>query len=145
MSPSTKATRPLSVTFLAVGVFIFGAVQLWQAGAIYNQMVVLASLPTLFPPSWRIVAALLWAVMAFVLATAVWRGWSPARWLIPLAGSVFLIYHLTLIATSVSIMAQRGWTGNLLLGSGLLLLISFILHRPTARPFFANPREKKVS
>lgn len=141
MMVSMKSKRPLSVTFLAVGVFIFGLGQLWQAGAIYGHTAVLTTLPNTLNPHLRLIAALLWALLAFTLSLTLWRGWAPTRWLIPLAGSAFLLYHLSLITISTSIMAQRGWTGNLLLGSSLLLLTSFILHRPAARPFFANLRD----
>lgn len=140
MSPSNKVNRPLTVTFLAVGVFIFGAGQLWQAWAIYAQMALLLSLPTTFSPYARLAAALFWTVVALGLSLAVWRGWPRARLLVPVAGGVFLIYHLTLIVSSVSAMAERGWPGNLLLGIVLLCLVTWVLNRPAARPFFAHQR-----
>jgi hypothetical protein len=138
MASSTKANRPLSVTFLAIGVFIFGVVQLWQAGAICAQMDVLGTLPTIFSPYWRLIAALFWASLAGVLGVLIWRGWSHVRLLVPLCGGAFLFYHLTLIFGSSYMMAQRGWTGNLLLGTFLWLVATWILNRAPARPFFAN-------
>jgi hypothetical protein len=135
--PKLAKKRPRSVTFLAVGVFIFGLAQWWQAWQVYVGLPLVVDLPTAVSPVFRLNMALFWGMVGMVGATAVWRGWFPTPWLLPLTATLFLLYHLTLLYQATSLMAQRGWSGNLLLGISLILALTLILNRPPARHFFS--------
>lgn len=135
MTKGKKKKSPFSVTIVRWGVIIFGIVNIWQAWAIAQQANLQLVYSGPFTPTIRSLLAIGWAVVAFGLAAALWQRRPWTRIAIPVAGALFLIYHLGLLSFSLSSIAQQGWSGNLVIGLILLTFVTWSLNRPEARAY----------
>jgi hypothetical protein len=129
--------RPLSVTFLALGVLTIAGLNLIRFYQSIQLWGFLSEFPTV-SPLYIAASGLVWGVAGLALAWGLWRGYAPARRLTLIFVAAYTLYY----------WIDRLWVGkpglsaNLAFSAGLnlvlILLTVWILTRPRARTFFRS-------
>lgn len=143
-APNSPATRPISVTLLALVVFLLAGLHwlgLWQA-LVYRMEPVHSLLPLLPITLWfRLV---LFGVFAPVSAWGLWNGrtWSP-KWFYGLLAIYFLVYWLEQLFFN-----RLSWhSSNLPFQAGFTifstLVTIWILSKTSSRNYFGEKHERR--
>ncbi len=91
MNSAIRMRRPWPVTLVAVGVFLFAAMQASAVCQAWSQRTLLTGLPLTMAPAIWIVQGLLWAVLGLAAAVGLWRTRRWALWLTCLGAPVYAI------------------------------------------------------
>ncbi|MBE2197706.1 MAG: hypothetical protein IAE79_03780 [Anaerolinea sp.] len=133
--------RPHSVTILLWGVFLIGV---WNGGRAFALQQSLAlPLPARLDPGWRLVIALIWAVLFISAAVALWqrrRGTPPfTRPLIPNLLLCYALFNLSLFALGIRAPLNRqSWLMETILYAGLVLFSYWTMNRPATLSYFSH-------
>jgi hypothetical protein len=131
--------RPLSVTIIAIGVFLFGVVNAWRAFALFSQADLLLALDVAVDPRLRALVAAFWALSFWGCLVALWRRVPAGRVAVPLLLAGYALYQIGLLLFAVeSPVARQGWLADALFYTVLIFLAAWILNRPAVRSYFAQ-------
>lgn len=135
----SEPRRPFSLTITAVGIFLLAMWNLWRASIIAQQQAMLQELEATLDPRVRLALAIVWAVVFFLLALALWRRKSAVRVVLPLTLAVYGVMHLALLfLTAPAPAARQGWLHPFL---GLVLAIGWtvwVCLRPAHRDVWST-------
>jgi hypothetical protein len=130
--------RPLSVTIIAIGVFLFGVVNAWRAFALFGQADLLLELGVAIDPRLRAIVAAFWSLLFWGAAVALWRRFSAGRVAVPLLLGGYALYQLGLLLFAVeSPVARQGWLADALVYAVIISLAAGLLNRRAVRSYFA--------
>jgi hypothetical protein len=131
--------RPLSVTIIVIGVFLFGIVNAWRAYGLFSQTDLLLTLGVAVDPRLRAAVAVVWALLFFGAVVALWRRHPVSRATIPLLLAVYAVYEIGLLLFLVqSPVARRGWPADTLFYAALIFLAAWLLNRRAVRSYFGE-------
>lgn len=130
-------TRPLSVTIIAIGVFLFGLVNGWRAFGLFDQTDLLLASGVSIDPRLRAVVAIVWALLFIGAVLALWRRHPLSRVAVPLLVAAYALYEVGLLLFLVqSPVARRGWPTDTLFYATLVFLSAWLLNRRAVRAYF---------
>jgi hypothetical protein len=140
MSAFLAPARPRTVTITLWGVFLLGT---WNAGralAVGWRSELLLEIGVQPDPRWRLMVALLWSLIFWGAALALWRNQPIARLVIPV---LLFFYALSefgfLLFLSQSTLAKRAWLMYTVFHLGTILFSWWTLNRSAVR-FYFNQR-----
>jgi hypothetical protein len=129
--------RPLSVTIVAIGVFLFGIINAWRAYGLASQADLLLTLGVAVDPRLRAAVAVVWALLFLGAVVALWRRQPFSRGAIPLLLAVYAVYQIGLLLFLVqSPVARRGWPADTFFYAVLIILTAWLLNRRAIRSYF---------
>jgi hypothetical protein len=91
MNSVIRMRRSWPVTLVAVGVFLFAAMQASAVWQVWSQRALLAGLPLAIAPAFWIIQGLMWAGLGFAAARGLWRLRRWALWLTALGAPVYAL------------------------------------------------------
>ncbi len=137
MNPVIRIRRPWPVTLVAVGVFLFAAIQASTVWQVRSQRTLLTSLPLTMAPAMWIAQGLLWAGLGLAAAWGLWRTHRWARWLTGLGAPVYaLTWSIERWLWSASVESRMGLPFAIALHAiGVIVIEIFLLAPGTGRRF----------
>lgn len=133
------SNRPLSVTWLVVGVLIFTSRVLTRLGETITLWPYLQTLPLSTPPVYFLLSSVVWSGLGIALAWGLWRGlsWAPraARWGVPLYILVHQLDQLFLASDPLTNINRPFEIGASIF---ILILPYWILSRQEVRGYFGE-------
>jgi uncharacterized membrane protein (DUF2068 family) len=137
MNSVIRMRRPWPVTLLAVGVFLFAAMQALAVWQVWSQQTLLASLPLTMAPALWIAQGLLWAMLGLAAAWGLWRTHRWAHWLTGLGAPVYaLTWSIERGLWSASAESRMGLPFAIVLHvSGVIVIEVFLLAPSIVRRF----------
>ena len=131
------STRPRSVTLTLWGVFLLGG---WNCGRLlatglnYRFLTAFSTTPA---PLFRLIMALIWLVLLWGAAIALWQRRPFTRHTIPALLTIYMAYELSvLLIFTQSEPARSGWLFNLSFYLGLIGLSYWALNRTAVASYF---------
>ena len=130
-------TRPRSVTLTIWGVFLLGGWncgRLFATGLKYRLLTTFSTTPT---PLFRLVMALLWMLLLWSVALALWRRRPFTRHVVPSLLIIYTIYELALLLIFArSGPARSGWLIDVLFYIMLTVFSYWALNRTAVAAYF---------
>jgi len=139
---SRPGERPLSVTLVALGVFLLGIVNGWRAIVIFRQRGLLLDLGATLDPALIAAAAVVWSLLLIGAAMTIYRRWPASRWITPILLALYILYGRFLAAfKSVSFInevsnSSVGLIGTTLFSLTIFIFVVWVLNRKAARDYF---------
>ena len=141
---SRPGERPLSVTLVALGVFLLGIVNGWRAIVIFRQRGLLLDLGATLDPALIAAAAVVWSLLLIGAAMTIYRRWPASRWITPILLALYILYGRFLAAfKSVSFInevsnSSVGLIGTTLFSLTIFIFVVWVLNRKAARDYFVT-------
>ena len=130
--------RPRSVTLTFWGVFLLGG---WNGGrllAIGANYRLLAAFSTTPSPLFLLLMALVWMLLLWAAALALWQKRPFTRRGIPSLLFVYAVYELILLLFAQTEPARSGWLINILFYLFIVLFSYWVLNRTAVKPYFRD-------
>ncbi len=135
--------RPRSVTFVAWGVFILGAANLWRAFGYAHQRDLYQLLGIKPDSSILLALSLIWAAALIAASLAIWLRWPPIRIVLPVVMGSYGLYQLGVQAVfTKSEVALQGRVAFALLYGAAALTALWALNRHAGRRFLIGKEEE---
>ena len=136
--------RPRSVTWLALAVLLFSAVNLLRAVRVFLGLEMLAQLNLSVSPAYLGVSGLVWGAALGATAAGLWRLRPWGRWLALGAVSLYHLYAwVNRLMFDTSIYARQVWPWEALVSVLAVGLTWGILWRPGVRRVFRGGESEK--
>jgi hypothetical protein len=139
---NSKNRRPLSVTFLALGVLSFAIIHLGRFALALAEWSFLASLPLTVSPIYLAATGLIWGIAGLVLYPGLWFGKRWAKKSVFFAVLVYgLYYWLEQLVIMDSPLRKVNWPFQITATVLILTYTNLVMRRPAARTYFGETHE----
>jgi hypothetical protein len=144
MPPSPTSTRPQRVTILLWAVFLYGVWNVGRAVALGRQLSVLAGWGAQPDPRLRLAFALIWIILFWAAAVALWRRRPFTRRAIPLLLLIVTVYELSLNGVfAQSPLARHNLALNAGFYAATILYSVWALGSAATIPYWGQPDKEE--
>lgn len=137
MSIRSAVTRPRSVTITLLGGLLLGGWNVGRAIVLGRQSRLLLTFDIDPDPRLRLIIAVIWALLFWGVAFALWRRRPFTRWAVPLLIFLYTVYEVGLIAFfAQSPLAQLRWPVTAVAYLVVILFTYWALNRSAVITYF---------
>lgn len=130
MSAHSGPDRPCTVTIVILGVIFFGVWNLGESIALWHQLALLLSLNVQPDPRLRLILALLWGLLFFSMAWALWYKRPFTRRAVPIILLFYALYDMGMwLFFQQTQLNKLSWFGVGLFYLSFIVFTRWVLNR----------------